>query len=36
MYSADFERRPCDLGVTTVVLAVAPGAALEKASKLFP
>jgi hypothetical protein len=36
MYSVDFENRPGDLGVTTVVLADAPEAALEKALNLFP
>jgi hypothetical protein len=36
MYSVDFENRPGDLGVIAVVLANAPGAALEKAFKLFP
>jgi hypothetical protein len=36
MYSVDFENRPGDLGTTAVVLADAPGAALEKAFNLFP
>jgi hypothetical protein len=36
MYSVDFENRPGDLGGTTVVLANAPEAALEKAFNLFP
>jgi hypothetical protein len=35
MYSSDFENRPGDLGLTAVVLADAPEAALEKAFKLF-
>ena len=35
MYSVDFEKRPGDLGTTAIVLADAPEAALEKASKLF-
>jgi hypothetical protein len=36
MYSVDFERHSGDLGATAVVLADAPGTALEKAFKLFP
>jgi hypothetical protein len=36
MYSVDFENRPGDLGGAAIVLADAPEAALEKASKLFP
>ncbi len=36
MYSVDFERNLGDLGVTTVVLADVPEAALKKALKLFP
>ena len=35
MYSVDFENRPGDLGVTAIVLADAPEAALEKVCKLF-
>ena len=36
MYSVDFENRPGDLGVTAIVFADAPEAALEKAFNLFP
>jgi hypothetical protein len=35
-YSVDFENRPGDWGVTAVVLADVPEAALEKAFNLFP
>jgi len=36
MYSVDFENRPGDLGVSVVILADAPEAALEKVFSLFP
>jgi hypothetical protein len=36
MYSVDFENRPGELGATAIVLANAPGTALEKAFNLFP
>ena len=36
MYSVDFECLPADLGVTAIVLADAPAAALEKVFNLFP
>jgi hypothetical protein len=35
MYSVDFENHPSDLGITAIVLADAPEAALEKVCKLF-
>ena len=36
MYSVDFENRPGDLGVTVIVVADAPEAALQKVFSLFP
>ena len=36
MYSINFEKHPGDLGITAIVLADTPEAALEKACNLFP
>ena len=36
MYAVNFEKHPGDLGLTAIVLADAPGAALEKIFNLFP
>jgi hypothetical protein len=36
MFEVDFERRPGDLGARSIVMAVAPQAALETACGLFP
>ena len=36
MYAVDFKKHPGDLGVTAIVLADAPAAALEKAFNMFP
>jgi hypothetical protein len=36
MFAVGFKRRPGGLGTTAIVLADAPGAALEKAFNMFP